>query len=305
MHVTCPSCRTTYRVPPAHRGRRRPTFECAACGHVFEPEPSEADWDDDEPFVMDDEDARSRGATVADEPRADPADEDEEEEEIPDDVEEEEEDEEEEEEAAEADVDADRRSRGRARPAAKRAAARGRARRPRSSPARFAVRSLLAVVIFYGVVGVYVTTFPESSRAAMQRIPLVGASLARTPLGLGQMELTNVQATLQPLAGADDEARALIVVATVTNHAAVTAEQIDLAIDLDGDERRAERRTCTGTVLNVSPFKRGELELMAGYNDSRVARVAPGESITCQSIFLEYPSGLRAVRVRVAGAQGR
>lgn len=302
MHVTCPSCRTTYRVPAPFRGRRRPTFECATCGHVFEPEVSEPDWDDDEPFVMDDEDARARGVAVEDEPE--PPDDDEADD-APLDVDEDPDDEvaDEPEDAAEPRAEAGRRP-GRKRAGGSRAARR-RGGSSRGSPARFAVRSLLAVVIVYGIVGVYITTFPDSSRAAMQRIPLVGRSLARLPLGLGQMELSDVRATFQPLAGPGDDARALVVVATVTNHAAVTADQLELAIDLEGDEPRTEQRTCTGTVLNVAPFKRGELELMAGYNRSRVAHVAPGESVTCQSIFLDYPANLRSVRVRVAAAQGR
>jgi len=300
MHVTCPSCRTTYRVPAPYRSQRHPTFECAACGHLFEPDANAPEWDDDEPFVMDDDDAV---ATTMDTPDFD-AGEDEIAPDATDDgleldeVELEDED-------AEA-SDEDRRDRGRSRSASKRRRPSGRGpRAPRSTPARFAVRSLLAVVIFYGIVGVYVATFPESSRAAMQRIPLVGTSLARTPLGLGQIELGDVTASLQPLAGSDDDGSALIVMATVTNHAAVTVERIDLAIDLDGDEPRTEQRACTGTVLNVSPFKRGELELMAGYNGSRVAQIPPRGSATCQSIFLDYPAGLRSVRVRVSGAQGR
>jgi predicted Zn finger-like uncharacterized protein len=294
MHVTCPSCRTTYRVPAPYRRRRRAPFECTACGHVFEPALSDPDWDDDEPFVMDDEDARSRGAADDD------ADEDDDAAEpvTADDPEEDEDDEEEDDEVTED--EAPRAPRGAGRHPPRRAA-----RPARSSPARFAVRSLLAVVLFYGVVGVYVTTFPESSRAAMQRIPLVGPSLARTPLGLGQIELGDVTATFQPLADSGDEGSALVVVATVTNHAAVTADQIVLAIDLEGEPPRTERRVCTGTRLNVSPFKRGELELMASYNGSRVARIAPGASVACQSIFLDYPRDLHSVRIRVASAQGR
>lgn len=321
MHVTCPSCHTTYRLPEVHRRRRRPAFECTRCGRVFEPAVSHADWDDDDPFVMDDDDARARGLPIDGEPDEtagadleidddedfDPAADFE-----IDAVEEEnlEEEDEDDDEANDDGVDAPARG-GRRRRSTGRGAGQKRSRaqrgsgRGRSSPTRFAVRSLLAVVIFYAVVGIWMTTFPESARAAMQRIPLVGTSLARRPLGPGQMALGDVQATLEPLAGSGGDDRALVVVATVTNHASVSAEAIDLAIDLEADTPRRERRTCTGALLNVTPFKRGELELMTGYNRSRVARIAPGESVTCQSIFLDYPAGLRAVRVRVVGAQGR
>jgi len=182
---------------------------------------------------------------------------------------------------------------------------RKKADRQAPSPKRFALRCLLAVVLVYGVLGIYISTFPDASRVAMARIPLVGPSLARAPLGPGQMGISDVSATLQPLAGGKDETPALVVTATVTNHAAVTAEQIDLRIEMDAPEPRSEQRTCTGTTLNVTSFKRGELELMAGYNRSRVAHVAPGESATCQSVFLTYPSDLRSVRVRVASAHGR
>lgn len=305
MHATCPSCRTTYRVPAPYRGRRRPTFECSACGHVFEPAASEADWDDDEPFVMDDEDARRQGEMRGDvAPPEDFGDDEDEEMEIGDDGDD---DVGEIEEPEDVEADADEEPVAAAGRRARRGTKRGADRRTPRSPARFALRCLLATVLVYGTVGIYVTTFPESSRAAMERIPLIGTSLARTPLGLAQIALGDVEATLQPLAGAGDGPDALIVVATATNHAAVAAEQIDLAIELEGADgnRQAERRTCTGTVLNVSPFKRGELELMAGYNDARVARIKPGESATCQSIFLDYPADLRSVRVRVVGAQGR
>jgi len=182
---------------------------------------------------------------------------------------------------------------------------RGTSTRKPASPTRFALRCLLAIVLVYGVLGIYITTFPDASRIAMARIPLVGPSLARTPLGPGQMGLSNVTATLYPLAGAKDDRPALVVVATVTNHAAVTAGQIDLRIEIDAAEPVIERRTCTGATLNVTSFKRGELELMAGYNRSRVAHVGPGESTTCQSVFLTYPPDLRSVRISVASAHAR
>jgi predicted Zn finger-like uncharacterized protein len=295
MTVTCPSCRTTYRVPAPHRRRRRPVFECATCGHVFEPTPSEPDWDDDEPWVMDDEDARERAALYDADPDEDVAPDTDGEMDVDAGESEEEPFEAEEDEPVE--------------PPRRRAKSRGR-RTPRDeaasgSPARFAVRSLLAVALFYSVVGIYVTTFPESSRAAMKRIPLVGAHLARVPLGPAQMGLTDVAARFEPLAGGADDGVALVVVATVTNHSEVTAERVELVIDLQGGEMRSERRRCTGAVLDVSPFKRSELELMASYGGSRLAQIAPGASVTCQSIFLDPPPGVRSVAVRVGTAQGR
>jgi hypothetical protein len=298
MHVSCPSCGTTYRVPAPFRRRRRPTFECTGCGHVFEPEPSEPDWDDEEPFVMDDADAEERGIVPSD----DLAD-DEDAFEVDDQESREGDDEGESDQVEDDDEDDEPAPRRKQR---KPRAPRGRtsARQP-PSPKRFALRCLLAVVLVYGVLGIYISTFPDASRVAMARIPLVGPSLARAPLGPGQMGISDVSATLQPLAGGKDEAPALVVTATVTNHAAVTAEQIDLRIEMDATEPRSEQRTCTGTTLNVTSFKRGELELMAGYNRSRVAHIAPGESATCQSVFLTYPSDLRSVRVRVASAHGR
>jgi len=302
--VECPRCGTTYRVPPRHRGRRRPTFECASCHHVFGPEEpvaGDADWDDDETWVMDDDAAeagdRSRDATDEgdDDGSDDPSLHDDEIDTEDDTDDAEDEDEDEDETAARATPTRRRR---------RRAVAAGERRRARATPARFALRSLLVVTLLYAVLAVYMSTHAAAARAVLAHIPVVGSRLAEKRVGHRQIQLRNVRGTFaRPRDDADGEP-VFVVSALAVNRASVPLSAIELRATLLGRSPVSRVFRCTGAPVDVARFSRGELKLVSEFPGDRPKPVAPDETIRCQTVFLSPPRESGELVVEVVRASG-
>ena len=297
--VECPRCGTTYRVPPRHRGRRRPTFECAKCHHVFGPEEpgaDEAEWDDDEAWVMDDEDEDS--AALPDHDLDGDAGDGESEDEHPlDDAADETEDEEEDDEGPVRATPARRRRR--------RAVAAGRRRRARATPARFALRSLLLVTFFYAIVAIYMSTHSAAAREALARIPVVGSQLAEKRIGHREIQLRGVGGTFVHPRGDGGGKPVFVVSAEAVNRATVPVSSIELRATLLGPSSVSRVFRCAGAPIDVARFSRGELDLVSEFPRDRPQPVAPNESIRCQTVFLTPPRESRELVVEVVRASGR
>jgi hypothetical protein len=295
--VECPQCGTTYTVPARHRGRRRPTFECAKCHHVFGPDApvaDEPDWDDDETWVMDDDEAAASpdldedydlGEEPASRDEHDDADE------------EEDQDDEEEEEEEPARATPTRRRR-------RRAGAAGQRRRARATPARVALRSLIFITLVYAVRAVYMSTHSAAARARLAHVPIVGSQLAEKRIGDRQIQLRNVRGTFAHPRAAGDGPPVFVVSATAVNRAAVPAAMIEVQATLVGRTPTSRIFRCSGAPVDVTRFSRGELKLVSEFPGDRPKPVAPGESIRCQTVFLAPPAEIREVAVEVVRASG-
>jgi hypothetical protein len=265
---------------------------------VFEPDTTTPDWDDD-PFVLDSERSSGRDEVLI-ENREDEAEEEEEAEDDDEEIEDEIAGEEEEDESEYE------RPRPATRPrSAKRRASRKASHRGQTSPARFAIRCLLGVVLGYAVLGIYITSFPANARELMRKIPVVGVHLARTRLGASQISVDDVRGRFERLADRRNARTAFVVTGTAMNHARVAAEGIELVVQLIGDTTATARIPCTGAVVDVSQLTERELGLMTKLHRTRTARVEPGTGVICQAVFLEYPAGLQRATLEVATARGR
>jgi hypothetical protein len=313
--VECPRCGTTYRVPPRHRGRQRPTFECASCHHVFGPEEpvaGDADWDDDEAWVMDDEATESTDRRDDRTDHDDGTDEEEEEEDDEADVapaslyDDERDGDDEADEPDEAEDDEDDVA-ARATPTRRRrrrAVAAGERRRARATPARFALRSLLVVTLLYAVLAVYMSTHAAAARAVLARIPVVGSRLAEKRVGHRQIQLRNVRGTFaRPRDDADGQP-VFVVSAIAVNRASVPLSTIELRATLLGRSPMSRIFRCTGAPVDVARFSRGELKLVSEFPGDRPKPVAPDETIRCQTVFLSPPRESGELVVEVVRASG-
>jgi predicted Zn finger-like uncharacterized protein len=202
MTVRCPRCSTRYRLPPRSTLGRNPTYRCSRCRHVFAPdEEAEAPAVEalDEYTVGDDEvDDDAPAFTIEHRPDA----------------------------ASDGEQSPPPRRNRRDEPSG-----------PRSSPARFAVRSAVLVTLVYGVLSIYLHTHPAEARAIFGRIPLIGDELRDTRLHPGHIQLADVRGDFKRVHG---DRLVFVVTGTAINNAPVPVAGIQVESRISGTEERRQ-----------------------------------------------------------------
>jgi len=265
MTLRCPRCSTRYRLPAGTRPRTRVTYRCVRCQHVFGSDTASA-----EPSLLDAEDDLPADHDGADEPFDDEADE----------------------------------------PVVVVAAGKREdtARRARAEPSsvstttRFALRSVLAVALGYGVLSVYLYTHPHALHRLLSGLPLIGGVLAETRLHPGSIQLTNLRGEFQRVLG-DQLAFVISGIAINNSPRAVNGIQIEGRVTGAQDDRRI---VFAGTAPHdVQTLSAREIGLLQTLEPPRDWTLAPGDQANFMVVFVGPPSDLREFSAEVVAVQAQ
>jgi predicted Zn finger-like uncharacterized protein len=265
MTVRCPRCGTQYRRPTHGRAGPSETFRCARCRHVFDAEPEEPALVRGGDDVEEDDDV----FTFGDEDEAPAPDE--------------------------------------------RPARRGRRREAgadetRDAPAagggpsvfRFAVRSLLAVTALYGVLSIYLYTHPERTRELLERVPLVGQSLAERRLHPENIQLADVRGDYRRVKG---DRLVFVITGTAINASPVPVRGIQVQGRLAGATEQRQVVFVGAAPPDVQELSQREIALLQTIEPSRDWALAPGEQATFLVAFTDPPADLREFSAEVVAVQ--
>ena len=266
MTVRCPKCNTRYRLPPRSRLGRNPTYRCTRCRHVFAPdEEAEAPVLDepDESTALDEEDDDAPVFTI--EPRRPDPD----------------------------DADEDRmtvRSRG-AEPFGPRP----------PSPARFAIRAALSILLVYGLVSIYLHTHPENARALFRRIPVIGDDMTETRLHPGNIQLANVHGEFKRVHG---DRLVFVISGIAINNAPVPVAGVQIQGRIVGAEERRQVVYCGAAPQDVTELGIREIELLQTLKPTAEWLLKPGEQDRFLVAFVDPPVPLTDFVVEVIAVRG-
>ena len=282
MTVRCPECGTTYRRPARSRSRGDATFRCARCHHVFEAageeptrvEPDEIDTDDT--FIDEPAPRRRRNPRHDDEPDFT----------FGDDID-----------------DEDQQDEPPVRPSPKPA---GRDRGDDevsyqgSSPARFAVRALLTIVLAYAIFSIYLYTHPDSLRRAFDGVPLLGASLADTRVSAASVQLADVKGEYQRVKG---DRLVFVISATAMNNARIPIRSIQVEGRVSGAREDRQVVFCGASRRDVRDLSRQEIIMLQGLEPPKDWVLSPGEQASCQIVFIDPAADLKHFAAEVVAVQ--
>ncbi len=167
----------------------------------------------------------------------------------------------------------------------------------RSSAFRPATRLLLALVVAFALLAVFLRTNPARSEEWLGRIPLVGGKLAADAVLGRRITLTDVQGGFQRLRTGR---RIFVISGKATNNALVAVERIEVEGALYAASGNVDRKvisTGNKTTLKLRDLNESEIALLQRL-DARQP-VAPGASVDFAIVFLEPPRDLREFSSRV------
>ncbi len=280
MTVTCPECETRYRLPARSKLGAHPTFRCTRCNHSFSPE-EEAEEpvfepqvaaDDDEPEV-DDEEQDDEEIVVGEAVRDDEEDESEEE---PD------------------ERPRRRRAKKKARAAAEPPPATG------TSPARFAIRSLLAVTLAYGVLSIYLYTHPTRVGELAGSLPVVGDQLTEVRVNPAHIQLADLHGTYARVHG---DRLVFVISGTAINNAPVPVNGVQIQGRIAGAEELRQTVFAGAAPRDVQDLSVREIDLLQTLTPSKDWALAPGEQSTFLVAFVSPPVPLREFSAEVVAVR--
>lgn len=260
MTVKCPRCGTLYRRPASPGVEADATFRCARCRHVFAIEAEEPLLAADEPEA--DLDADDERFVFDDTPDDEPP-------------------------AAPA-------------PPSRPRPARAEHATPAVSASRLAVRLLLLVTLFYGVLSVYLYTHPARARQVLRQVPLVGTWLAEPGLDPAAVELAKVSGEYRRVRG---DHLVFVVAGTAVNNSPVPVRGIQVAATLGGADARRQVVFCGAAPREVENLSLREIELLQTIEPPREWALAPGEETTFLVVFADPPADLREFAAEVVAVR--
>jgi predicted Zn finger-like uncharacterized protein len=268
MTVACPRCGTRYRMPPRSRHAADSTYRCARCRHEFAAaraaeEPVELDVDD--ATAVDPEVTADDEFAFDDEEEPEPVE-----------------------------------------PPPRRARSTGRSETPPpvrgTTPARFALRALLAVGLGYATLSIYFYTHPDVLRAALDRVPLLGARLAETRLQAGSIQLADVRGTYERVKG---DQLVFVIAGTAINNSPMTVKSIQVEGRIMGGQEQRQTVFCGAAPRDVHDLSIREIALLQTLEPSRDWMLGPGEQTGFVVVFASPPRDLREFAAEVMTVQGQ
>ncbi len=338
MTVTCPQCETRYQMPPRSRLQSHPSLRCTRCDHVFDPEegleaPSldaaEADADDQR-FRFDDPDddvddapppaarGRRRKPPIITKPVAPPP--------PPEDDDEVEEEEEDEPEVAAPPPPPRRAPARRSRPVAedfdddeeedeeepapppraRRRAARDAEDEPvkepsaGGSPARFALRSMIAVTLAYAVLSIYLYTHPRRVGEVLGGLPVVGQQLSEVRLSPASIQLADLRGEYQRVHG---DNLVFVVTGTAINNAPIAVSGVQIQARVHGPTELRQTVFCGAAPKDIRELSVREIDLLQTLTPPKDWVMPAGEQAPFLVAFVSPPVPLDDFTVEVVGVR--
>lgn len=266
MTVRCPRCGTLYRRPPRTVLGGDSTFRCARCRHVFDAERDEPAMVAAASEAEDDENRFAFDDEEVDEGEGPVGAE------VADDPE---------------PVPRAARSRAAAAPAV-------------SSPARFAVRSVVLVTLLYGALSLYLYARPEAARVLFRQVPLIGPLLVESRLDPAVVRLDGVRGEYRRVRG---DSLVFVVSGTAVNDSDVALRGIQVQAYVTGADTQRQVVFCGAAPRDVGNLSVREIALLQTIEPPRDWTLAPGAETPFLVVFPAPPPDLREFGAEVVGVR--
>lgn len=178
---------------------------------------------------------------------------------------------------------------------------------PGPSTGRFALRTLVGVIVMFALCSVYLVMHPARVTELLARIPVVGPDLAATRLDPAHIQLTDVRGEYARVQG---DTLVFVITGTAVNNAAVPVNAIEIRGRIHGTGERRQRVFAGAAPRDVHDLSQREIDLLQTLQPPADWRLLPGQDGDFLIAFVDPPLPLRefsadVVAVRRRKARGR
>ena len=175
-----------------------------------------------------------------------------------------------------------------------------------TTPARFAMRSMLLVTLGYAVLSVYLYTHPETMRSAFGGMPLIGSRLSEARLHPTAIQLTGVTGRYERVQG---DRLVFVVAGMALNNSSVPVRGIQVEGRIAGAREQRQVVYCGAAPRDVQDLSAREIEMLQNIEPPKDWSLGPGEQANFLVVFASPPTDLRefgaeVVAVQVPGRRG-
>jgi len=169
-----------------------------------------------------------------------------------------------------------------------------------TSPARFAVRSILLVTLIYAVASVYLYTHPEATREALRGVPVIGTRLTETRLHPSTIQLSDVHGAYQRVQG---DRLVFVISGAAVNNSPVPVRSIQVEGRITGAQEQRQVVFCGAAPRDVQDLSLREIALLQTLEPPKDWALAPGEQTNFLVVFAAPPTDLREFTAEVVAVQ--
>jgi hypothetical protein len=172
--------------------------------------------------------------------------------------------------------------------------------RGRRTPARFAVRALVAVTLGYALLSIYFYTHPEAARQFFREVPLIGSRLVETRLSTGQIRLGDLRGEYRRVLG---DQLVFVIQGTAINGSPVRVRGIQVEGRVKGAQELRQVVFCGAAPQDVHSLSLRELALLQTLEPPKEWTLAPGEQARFLVVFASPPADLQEFSAEVVAVQ--
>jgi predicted Zn finger-like uncharacterized protein len=169
-----------------------------------------------------------------------------------------------------------------------------------TSPARFAIRSMVFVTLGYAVLSVYLFTHPDVLRRALHGVPLIGARLAETRLQPATIQLTNVRGEYQRVQG---DRLVFVISGMAVNDSPIPIRSVQVEGRIVGTRELRQVVFCGAAPRDVQDLSLREIALLQTLEPPKDWTLGPGEQTSFLVAFPGPPTDLREFAAEVVSVQ--
>ncbi len=169
-----------------------------------------------------------------------------------------------------------------------------------SSPARFALRALLAVTVGYTTLSIYIHTHPDSARQVLERVPFLGPALTERRIRPTTVQLTNVRGEYQRVKG---DRLVFVISGTAVNNSPVPVRGIQIEGRIVGAAEQRQVVFCGAAPRDVHDLSLREIALLQTLEPPKDWALAPGEQANFLVVFAGPPADLHEFAADVVAVQ--
>jgi hypothetical protein len=169
-----------------------------------------------------------------------------------------------------------------------------------ASPARFALRALLAVTVGYATLSIYIYTHPETAREVLGGVPFLGPALTERHIRPTTIQLTGVRGEYQRVKG---DRLVFVISGAAVNNSPVPVRGIQVQGRILGGTEQRQVVFCGAAPRSVHDLSLREIALLQTLEPPKEWTLAPGEPASFLVVFAGPPTDLREFGVEVVAVQ--
>jgi hypothetical protein len=168
------------------------------------------------------------------------------------------------------------------------------------SPARFALRSMLAVTLAYAVLSIYLYTHPRRVGEVLGGLPVVGQQLSDVRLSPASIQLADLRGEYQRVHG---DNLVFVVAGTAINNAPVAVSGVQIQARVHGTTELRQTVFCGAAPKDIRDLSVREIDLLQTLTPPKDWVLPPGEQAPFLVAFVSPPVPLEDFTVEVVGVR--